>query len=1114
MLLFAGCDLLSAPVTVPNAEPVVPDGSNITVAELGGPLVINEVVSSNKLSLVDEAAGTPDWLELYNSSSESISLKGYGLSDNLKKLYKYTFPDITIPADGYLVVYFGNNNGVKQTDVACTGFGISKNGDTVYLSDAFYNVLQKIETPALLTDVSYARRDDGSYGYCVAPTPWAKNTTEISDDQEIVVESIDANALEITEVSPKSNGDPWVEIKNVSAEDVRLDNYYLSDSATNLTRFCLPEATLRAGEYLIVWLNGVNEDASRITADFNLGSHDTQLWLCTAQGDIVSTLMWEEDLPNGIVAIRGEGNRASYTAEPTPAADNSQVYFENGAFVPMDDTDPVRISEVLRKNRYSIIDSYGSRGKWVELYNSTDQTVSLSGYYLSDEEDDPFKWALPDTQITGYGYLVIFLSGKESTESEIHAPFSLGSDENSLVLTKMEGLRQDILEVPPGLGDDVSVGRAADGTLRYYTKPTPGYANAHGFESADSLGCFSTDSVYITEVCAVNPIRSGENDWIELYNGTGNTVDLTGWYLSDDPAVPTKYCMTGGTVAPGEHFVIEATSHTSRQKIGVATFGISPSGDTIVLSDREGSVVDTFETGALSLGITSGRIESDPEGNRVFFKSPTRGKKNSDNSVGGYTAQPIFSETGLYQKTQCAVAISCSTPGAKIYYTTDGSKPTTGSKVYNEPIIFKKNTVLRAIAVSEGKLNSPITSFTYLFVDPHTLPVVCVNGDPQNIKEVFAAKSNKTKVEREAFIQYYEDGRMGTEFPCGIKAKGAGTIVYKQKSLAIHLRAGYGQSSVTYPFFDYGDISTFSSLVLRNSGQDFGDHSTDARVRDSFASRAAVGMHLDYAMTRPVIMYLNGEYYGIYDFNEDLNKDYLVAHYGVDGDAVDIIKRNTTVLKGDNKDIKRVFAYAVDKDLSKDSVYEEFLQWIDVEYFTDYFIAQTYFSNSDMFNQKYWRSQDYRVKWRPIYYDLDFCGANSAKRNIMSQYFNENGVPSHDGSLTYMNIYIGLKKNAGWRAYAAERYVECICKYYDPDRLLGILDELIAEMKPEMARHISKWGRPKSMSTWNSAVDALRSFIKKRPSYALKEVKDYFKISQSQIDEWVAKYTPSKTDAS
>ena len=81
---------------------------------------------------------------------------------------------------------------------------------------------------------------------------------------------------------------------------------------------------------------------------------------------------------------------------------------------------------------------------------------------------------------------------------------------------------------------------------------------------------------------------------------------------------------------------------------------------------------------------------------------------------------------------------------------------------------------------------------------------------------------------------------------------------------------------------------------------------------------------------------------------------------------MDIIRRNTGVLAGSNHDFKRVRAFALENDLSNDALFEKFAQWVDVDYFTDYLIAQTYFNNGDMFNQKYWRSQDYKVKWRPI----------------------------------------------------------------------------------------------------------------------------------------------------
>ena len=129
-------------------------------AEDGGALVINEVVSSNRRCLVDSAVGTPDWIELYNGTDEDINLAGYGLSDNVRKLYKFTFPDVTIPAGGYLIVYAAENNGVEKTDVICTGFGVSKNGDSLYLCDAYYELVQELNVPAMLTDASYARRSD------------------------------------------------------------------------------------------------------------------------------------------------------------------------------------------------------------------------------------------------------------------------------------------------------------------------------------------------------------------------------------------------------------------------------------------------------------------------------------------------------------------------------------------------------------------------------------------------------------------------------------------------------------------------------------------------------------------------------------------------------------------------------------------------------------------------------------------------------------------------------------------------------------------------------------------------------------------------------------------
>ena len=763
--------LLAASALLTAACSLLPGGTG------EGALVINEVVSSNKRCLLDEAIGSPDWIELYNGTGNDINLAGYGLSDNVRKLYKYTFPDVTIRAGEYLIVYAAENNGVEKTDVICTGFGLSKNGDSLYLCNNYYEIVQELNLPAMLTDVSYARRSDGTYGYCGTPTPGAENATEIVADQDTLFVEQDLDALRITEVQPDGNGETWMELYNASDGDVRLDNFYVSDASTNLLRYQLPEGTLAAGEYIVVYLTG-ETGADRIEASFRLGRADTHVYLANWQGVLVSELAWEPDVPAGLTVVALEDGSAGYTAFPTPGAPNSDQVFSSIEITEMDDGDPVLLNEALRTNKYSAVDADGDRSEWVELYNHSTEPVSLSGYYLSDDAADRFKWAFPDVELPGGAYLVVFLSGKDRAGDELHASFRLSDEEEAVYLTRLDGLRSDSLTLPVTLPDNASVGRGEGGAIRYYAQPTPGYENADGYETADSIGCFDQNGVYISEVSAVSAAKSGKNDWIELYNGSQETVDLTGWYLSDSDNEPLKYQISGVTIEAGGYAVIEATSHVSRQAEGVATFGISPSGETLVLSDVNGVRVDTFQTGVLAEGITSGRIAGDASVARVFFSTPTRGKANGDAQLSGYASQPVFSETGLYQSGPFTLTITCAMPDAVIRYTVDGSEPTESDALYDGPLTISENMVVRAAAFAPGKLRSEVTTFTYLFVEPHTLPVVSLCGDPKNISTVYAVTQRSQKVEREAFIQYYEaDGRLGVEFPCGIKAKGAGTLV-------------------------------------------------------------------------------------------------------------------------------------------------------------------------------------------------------------------------------------------------------------------------------------------------------------------------------------------------
>lgn len=309
-------------------------------------LVISEVVSSNRESLPVDALGAPDWIELQNIGDTALELEGYGLSDRTTEPGKYIFGKETLEPGQTIVVYAKQVESLHAPFARrCTGFALSKDGETLCLTAPDRTTIQTLTLPALAADVSYARKTDGDYGYCGVPTP----------------------------------GEP-------------------------------------------------NDDAA-----------------------ILSSL--------------DEAKRVRNERESTPLP-------------AMEAGDPVRINEILLRNRYSAADEDGDRGAWVELYNGTENELSLAGYYLSDKADEPYRWAFPNVPIGPGEYLVVFLSGKDRTDAELHTNFRLSEKDGMLLLTDAAAGRTDSIVFGTGIPENVSIGRAQDGSLCYYGLPTPGGENA------------------------------------------------------------------------------------------------------------------------------------------------------------------------------------------------------------------------------------------------------------------------------------------------------------------------------------------------------------------------------------------------------------------------------------------------------------------------------------------------------------------------------------------------------------------------------------------------------------------------------------------------------------
>ncbi len=1054
-------------------------------------IVISEVVSSNT-AFIDETLGTPDWIELHNRSGRDIDLAGYILTDKEDRYdLGNMLPNLVIPANGYVVLYARSN---ADTDAFCLPFGLSKSGDTLFLLDRSGNLLEKLIIPSLSENVSFARREDGSFGYCILPTPASANDTEISDvcpeiqkpesESESPAASAESAASEtvlyISEIVTDAfstgvfGGADWIELYNPNAEDVTVTGFFLSDREDKPDKAAFPELTIPANGYAAISCGGEDGlDIRLSSAGETVRMYDAALNPIDAVSvpALLSGQSWAKNR-NGIFG---------YCGKPTPGAANDDHFIGIEQTRAADASEPLRLNEVLFRNIYSVIDQYGDNSDFVEFLNCGAEAVHLSEYWLSDDFFEPLKWNCPDVVLEPGEYRLIFLSGRESVETELHAPFSVSDSDSGLMLYHAATRTVQMIPWISELPKNTSVGLGDDGSLRYYKYPTPGFENAASVDDVKKLGAFPADDIYISEVSA----SGASGDWIELRNGSGSTCSLSGWFLTDDPEKANRFPLDG-----------ELASSACRI-FRPDTFGIAANGETVFLYAPDGTLRDLFETGDLCGGsVTSGRT-NDPSVSRVFFLNATPGETNPSEYLLGRTSFPCLSETGLYHTEPFSVSIRCADPDAVIRYTLDGSEPTESSTICTEPIKITESVTLRVTAQSENRLPSRILTVHYLFVNPHTLPVVCIACDPKDFKAFTRVNTQGRYPHTDAQITFYEtDGTLGTSFPADINPRGNQSIKNPQKSMSLHLRTRLGQGTVNYPFWGEGTALDYASLILRNGSQDY----AKARLRDSFALYAVSGLSLDSARTRPVVVYVNGAYYGIMDLNECMNQDYLVTHYDADPAAISHISTNETVRYGTNTDFIRVRKYAQQEPFANDSTVAEFAQWVDVNYIIDYVIAQTFFCNYDVKNQSYWATSDYSIRWRPVFYDIDRCFTDgSSKRDLFSSYFSKNGVlyDAKAGHVVNMDLYAALRRNPAWCDQFLHRYAELLQTDFSVERLQSLLDRVAGALRPEMEQHIALYHAPASMAEWEKCVASMRKEIAVRHEEIQNQICSEFHITRS-----------------
>ena len=503
---------------------------------------------------------------------------------------------------------------------------------------------------------------------------------------------------------------------------------------------------------------------------------------------------------------------------------------------------------------------------------------------------------------------------------------------------------------------------------------------------------YASAEVRINEVMASNAvfIDGRHDDWVELYNDSDTQVSLKGWYLSDDPYNPTRWAFPDNAkIAKGGYLIVYCAGDpvTDGQKNALYTnFKLSSSGDTICLTDQEGNT--TQVTFGAQYGNVSSGVPADGNGWH-FFETSTPGKANNSLYFDDRAEEPvILTEPGFYSNT-VTVTMSCA-EGLEIRYTTDCSTPTRESPLFEGAITLTKTTVVRARAFSESLLGSTVTGSTYWINDPTPIPVSVVSIYTDN--DYFFSNKSGILVKGSGKIANYNQN---WEYPCQIeyfdengvrqlvqmattRVAGHSSRSQKQKSLSVFARSALGSDTFNCDFFENRDYEGYSAIQLRMTNSD--NHS--CRMRDAVLSEMSEGLGLYYQAGRPIILYINGKYYGHYNLREKANKDSLAQWEGITDEkiikSIDILEgsgiNKTQVLKGSNEDWVELINFCRTHKLNTEENLQYVLDRVDVDSLYNYAIFSMMINNYDAGNVRYYRFPG--GKWKFMLHDIEAGAMN------------------------------------------------------------------------------------------------------------------------------------------
>ena len=349
-------------------------------------LIINEVMASNKTTIYNSEGRHFDYIELYNGGDKDINLKDYFLSDNSFDTKKWKFPEVTIKAKDYLLIYASGLDKYENGELH-TNFKLSKDGEVVVLSDKDAEVISKVIYVNQLNDISYGYDEKTKdYVYYYNGTPLKANDSLY--ENEPITESSSPYKIRINEylinnsIYKNDKGElyPVIELYNYGDKKVSLKGFSLENG--NKEKYTFKEVDIEPNGYFLVYLSGKDDGNN---TNFTFSDTDDYLIFKDNRRNVLNELNIKKASTNYSYGL--------YNDVWHLYSENS-LGKENGAnFVKEDVTKNIVINEV------------SLNPEAIEIKNISNDNINLKGYSMALGNGKKFDF--PEISINAKGFLVV-----------------------------------------------------------------------------------------------------------------------------------------------------------------------------------------------------------------------------------------------------------------------------------------------------------------------------------------------------------------------------------------------------------------------------------------------------------------------------------------------------------------------------------------------------------------------------------------------------------------------------------------------------------------------------------------------------------------------------------